>query len=47
MPKGGGAYMAIMGLLSDSDVYVEEIGSEERIEGAYGIQDIWEWTVQS
>ena len=42
-----GAYMAIMGLLSDSDVIVEEIGSEERIEGAYGIQDIWEWIARS
>ena len=41
-----GAYTAVMGVLRGSDVGVDEIGSEEREEGAF-VKDIWEWIARS
>ena len=42
-----GAYTAIMGLLRDNDVGVEEIGDGERDEKLFNTQDIWEWIAKS
>ena len=42
-----GAYAAIIGLLRGDDVNVDEIGSEEREEETYGVNDIWEWIARS
>lgn len=42
-----GAYTAIMGLLRDNNVIVEEIGAEGNEELSEGVKDIWEWIAKS